>query len=123
MILASLAGALLTVAAITGPFDEPQGPASFTVQQKRTATEPLVRSATECIVRAVVANPRYGAERDVKLGDLIVASMPFCVTPVRAMIEAYDRYYGQGRGEAFFMGPYLDVLPKAVTEGAKNEPE
>ena len=123
MILASLAGALLTAAAITGPFDEPQGPASFTVQQKRTATEPLLRSATECIVRAVVANPRYGAERDDKLGDLIVASMPFCLTPVRAMIEAYDRYYGQGRGEAFFMGPYLDVLPKAVTEGAKNEPE
>ena len=57
------------------------------------------------------------------LGDLIVASMPSCVTPVRAMIDAYDRYFGQGTGEAFFMGPYLDVLPKAVTEGAKNEPE
>ena len=123
MILASLAGALLTIAAITGPSGDPQGPANLTAQQRAAATEKLVRSATECIVRAVVANPRYGAERDAKLGDLIVASMPFCVTPVRAMIEAYDRYYGQGRGEAFFMGPYLDVLPKAVTEGAKNEPE
>jgi hypothetical protein len=49
--------------------------------------------------------------------------MPSCVTPVRAMIDAYDRYFGRGTGEAFFMGPYLDVLPKAVTEGAKNEPE
>ncbi len=72
---------------------------------------------------AVVANPRYGAEPAAALGDLIVASMPSCVTPVRAMIDAYDRYFGQGTGEAFFMGPYLDVLPKAVTEGAKNEPE
>jgi hypothetical protein len=123
MILASLAGALLTVAAIAGPSDVPQGPAHLTAQQRMAATEPLVRSATECIVRAVVADPRYETEREVKLGDLIVASMPFCVTPVRAMIDAYDRYYGQGRGEAFFMGPYLDVLPKAVTEGAKNEPE
>jgi len=96
---------------------------ALTAQQKMAATAPLVRSATECIVRAVVADPRYGTEPTAKLGDLIVASMPSCVTPVRAMIDAYDRYFGQGSGEAFFMGPYLDVLPKAVTEGAKNEPE
>jgi hypothetical protein len=36
------------------------------------------------------------------------------------MIDAYDRYYGEGTGEAFFMGPYLDVLPRAVTERAKS---
>ena len=46
--------------------------------------------------------------------------MPSCVAPVRAMIDAYDRYYGKGTGEAFFMGPYLDVLPRAVTERAKS---
>ena len=82
-----------------------------------------MRSATECIVRAVVRNPHYGADPAIALNDLIVASMPVCVTPVRAMIDAYDRYFGQGTGEAFFMGPYLDVLPKAIVEGAKNEPE
>ncbi|HUI15037.1 MAG TPA: hypothetical protein VL048_16390 [Xanthobacteraceae bacterium] len=31
-------------------------------QQKSAATAPLVRSATECIVHAVVANPRYAAK-------------------------------------------------------------
>ena len=36
------------------------------------------------------------------------------------MIDAYDRYYGEGTGEAFFMGPYLDVLPKAVLAGSKK---
>ena len=36
------------------------------------------------------------------------------------MIDAYDSYYGEGSGEAFFMGPYLDVLPKAVTAGTKK---
>jgi hypothetical protein len=46
--------------------------------------------------------------------------MPVCLTPVRAMIEAYDRYYGAGAGEAFFMGPYLDVLPRAVLTGTKD---
>ena len=25
-------------------------------------------------------------------------------------------YFGEGTGEAFFMGPYLDVLPSAVTK-------
>ena len=33
-----------------------------------------------------------------------------------AMIDGYDRYFGEGAGEAFFMGPYLDVLPSAVSE-------
>jgi hypothetical protein len=114
MILASLLGTALTVAVAAGPFDDTAGPSLLTTQQKMAVTEPLVRSATECIVRAVVANPRYATESPDALGDLIVASMPACVAPVRAMIDAYDRYYGDGSGEAFFMGPYLDVLPQAV---------
>ena len=123
MILALLVGTAIAVAAVTGPFDDSAAPPTLTVQQKMAVTGPLVRSATECIVRAVVRNPHYGANPALALSDLIVASMPACVTPVRAMIDAYDRYYGQGTGEAFFMGPYLDVLPKAIVEGAKNEPE
>jgi hypothetical protein len=121
MILTSLLGTVtLTVAVATGPYIDSRGPVALTAQQRAAVTAPLVRSATECITRAVVADPRYGTEA---VGDLIVASMPSCVAPVRAMSDAYDRYFGQGSGEAFFMGPYLDVLPKAVTEGAKNEPE
>ncbi len=79
-----------------------------------------MRSATDCIVRAVVANPRYGQLPEAQLGDLIVNSMPSCVAPVRAMIDAYDRYYGDGSGKAFFMGPYLDMLPKVVSEAGKK---
>ena len=30
------------------------------------------------------------------------------------MIDAHDRMYGTGSGEAFLLGPYLDVLPAAV---------
>ena len=74
-----------------------------------------MRSATECIARTVAADPRFRQAPHTELGDLIVASVPSCVGPVRAMIDAYDRYFGDGTGEAFFMGPYLDALPAAVS--------
>jgi hypothetical protein len=37
-----------------------------------------------------------------------------CLVNVRAMIDTYDRLFGEGSGEAFFMGPYLDLLPKMI---------
>jgi hypothetical protein len=120
MIVAPLAGAALVVAVATGPLTGPAGEANLPTEQKIAATEPLVRSATECIVRAVIADPRYRDDGWAALGDLIVDSVPSCLTSVHAMIDAYDRYYGAGSGEAFFMGPYLDVLPTAVAAGAKK---
>jgi hypothetical protein len=121
MIIAPLFGTALVIAVATGPALDPGSETTkLSIQEKTAATEPLVRSATNCIVHAVVADPRYGKNRGSALGDLIVASMPACLTPVRAMIDAYDRYYGEGTGEAFFMGPYLDVLPNAVLAGAKD---
>jgi hypothetical protein len=89
------------------------------MEQKSAVMQPLMRSATECIARAVSANPRFG-QRNADLGDLIVASVSGCTAQVRAMIEAYDRYFGDGEGEAFFMGPYLDVLPAAVTKWVRD---
>jgi hypothetical protein len=121
MLLAPLFGTALTIAVAAEPLNAAGEAAHLSWQEKMAVTEPLVRSATDCIVRAVKTDPRYGSET-AQLGDLIVDSMPTCVTPVRAMIEAYDRFYGEGSGEAFFMGPYLDVLPKAVVEGAKKTP-
>jgi hypothetical protein len=120
MILAPLFGAVLVVAVATGPSDDAAGAASLSAQQKNAATQPLVSAATDCIVRAVVADPRYGRQPRAELGELIVDSMPSCVPAVRAMIDAYDRYYGDGSGKAFFMGPYLDVLPKIVVEAGKK---
>jgi hypothetical protein len=120
MPIAPLFGATLIVAVATGPALDPAGDANLSATAKAAATEPLVRSATDCIVHSVIADPRYGKNAAAALGDLIVASMPSCLTPVRAMIDAYDRYYGEGTGEAFFMGPYLDVLPKAVVAGSKS---
>ena len=118
MILAKLAGAALVVSVATGPMNEPDLAAvrRMSLHQKNAAVQPLVRSATECIARTVAATPGFRKEApNENLGELIVASMPTCVAPVRAMIDAYDRYFGEGTGEAFLMGPYLDVLPNAVS--------
>jgi hypothetical protein len=122
MIFAPLFGTALVLAVANEPFAPADHATRLTAREKVVATEPLIRSATDCIVQAVSADPRFGPQ-PAALGDLIVASMPACVTPVRAMIDAYDHYYGEGTGEAFFMGPYLDVLPKAVMDGTQKAPK
>ena len=120
MFVAPLFGAAVLVAVAADPLHDATGNAHLSIQEKAAATEPLVRSATQCIVRAVTTSPRYRSRIDAQIGDLIVDSMPTCLAPVRAMIDGYDRYYGEGAGEAFFMGPYLDLLPKAVAAGADH---
>jgi hypothetical protein len=117
MILSKLAGAALIVSVAAGPTIEPDGVnVRLSLQQKNAAVQALVRSATECIARTVATHPRFHKQAPHNdLGDLIVASVPSCVGPVRAMIDGYDRFFGDGTGEAFFMGPYLDALPAAVS--------
>jgi hypothetical protein len=89
--------------------------AVLSLQQKRAVVAPLVSVATECIARTVSADPRFPKiVNAVEVNDLIVESMPSCVQAVRRMIDAYDRLFGDGAGESFFMGPYLDALPAAV---------
>jgi hypothetical protein len=118
MILGPLAGAAMVASVATGPNLEPNGSApNLSIQQKNAAMQPLVRFATDCITRTVAADARF---RKQELGDLIVDSISSCVGPVRAMIDAYDRYFGDGTGEAFFMGPYLDVLPRVVNKSATD---
>jgi hypothetical protein len=80
---------------------------------------PLVRSATECVARAVAADPRFGKSH---VTDLIVKSVETCGNAVRILIDAHDRYYGPGSGEQFFMGPYLDALPDAVNRLIATRP-
>jgi hypothetical protein len=120
MIPAPLVGIGLLVSVATGPLDDAPTTGKLTAQQKSAVTQPFVRSATACIVQAVVGDRRYSTKRPEQLGNLIVASMPSCVAPMRAMIDAYDRYYGEGSGGAFFTGPYLDMLPEIVVEAAKK---
>src|SRR5439155_22935218 len=73
----------------------------------------------EWIDRSISADPRFG-KASVNLGDLIVDSMPHFAAQVRTTIQAYERYCGDGEGETFFMGPYLDLLPSAVSKWVRD---
>jgi len=119
MILAPLAGIALVVTVATGPIDSADPTLSrLSTREKSAALQPLVQRTTDCIASHVAADPRHTAPGG-NLGDMIVDSIPSCLEPVRAMIDAHDRYFGEGTGEAFFMGPYLDVLPTAVARQVK----
>jgi len=115
MILPALTGAslfLLTAAAPDIDLDSMR--AHLTPQQRTAAVQPFVTRATECVARSVASDPR--STDPSKIGDLIVDSMPVCADLLRSMIDTYDQYFGNGTGEAFFAGPYLDVLPTAVSK-------
>jgi hypothetical protein len=68
----------------------------------------------------VSADRRYGNDtKPSDINNMIVDSISACAKPVRAMIDAHNRMYGAGSGEAFLLGPYLDVLPAAVVNQVK----
>ena len=92
----------------------------MSVPQKDAVLLPLVQRATACIVRRVSADRRYKPDmRPSEINDLIVDSIAACRGPLRAMIRVHDHLYGNGSGEAFLLGPYLDVLPAAVIRQVK----
>jgi hypothetical protein len=129
MILAALVAKSLLAASLTVPvavdrtvqWPPLERGVAMSVDQKDAAVRPLVSSATECIVRTVTADPRFPVMRGaIDFNNLIVDSVPSCANDLRSMIDAYDRLYGAGAGETFFMGPYLDSLPAAVTVRVKD---
>ncbi len=116
MILPALTGASLLIMAAATPGIDLDAPKHLSSHQRTAAVQPFIMRATECVARTVAADPRY--PNAANIGDLIVDSMPPCADLMRSMIDTYDQYFGDGTGEAFFSGPYLDVLPTAVTKWA-----
>lgn len=125
MIKGALIGLSLVLNAAVEPYQPPLESEAARLQmsplQKNAVIQPLMRSATDCIVRAVSTDPKFQISMQPgEINELIVGSMAVCLQPMRAMIDAYDRLFGEGSGEAFFMGPYLEILPKAVTRQVKG---
>lgn len=119
MILAAIVAASLIVPVSidrSAPWPPPrERVAAMSIDPQDSAIGPLVLSATECIARTVSANPRFQMSvAGSDFNDLIVESVPVCADTLRDMIETYDRLFGDGAGESFFMGAYLDGLPAAV---------
>lgn len=122
MILPALTAASLLVMTAAGPdFDPGPAPMHLSARARSAAVQPAITRATECIARTVAADPRSADTS--KLGDVIVDSMAPCRDLMRSMIDTYDSYFGAGTGEAFFSGPYLDVLPTAISKWAARRKE
>jgi hypothetical protein len=125
MIIATLVAASLAmpVAADPGAAWPPAGSAlpHLSAQQKHAVIRPLVETANQCIARKVTTDPRYSPLAQAgEINGLIVDSVPSCVDAMRALIDAHDRLFGDGAGETYFMGPYLDALPAAVQKYLNN---
>ena len=121
MILGPLLGLSLVVTVSVdpvNPFALSKSTKEMSLQEKNHIIQPLIRSATDCVVRTVVAGLRVHPldKKTTDMRELIVSSMPSCVDAMRAMIGTYDRLYGDGSGETFFNGPFLDMLPATVIE-------
>src|SRR5262245_59735047 len=117
MIFATLVAASLVMPVSFGPGGSPAAPVerALSMTQKRAVVTPLISSVTSCIARTVSANPRYPAMTQAgTVNDLIVESVSSCIDAVHSLIETYDRLFGPGEGEQYFMGHYLDGLPAAV---------
>jgi hypothetical protein len=52
-------GTTLLIAVATEPLNNAGDPAHLSMQEKMAATEPLVRSATDCIVHAVRSDSNF----------------------------------------------------------------
>jgi hypothetical protein len=126
MIAVALLGLSLVVSTTYEPTDLAPNAAVKSVsamspQQKFAALRPLVRSATDCVVHAITTDPRFRrSAAGADMNELIVASMAPCADAMRSMIDAHDRLFGSGSGEAFFMGPYLEGLPLTVDKLVKD---
>ena len=93
----------------------------MSVPQKEAALTPLVQRATPCIVGKVVGRSEFSARPaarpDQRPDHRLDHRLPL---RGRAMLDAHDRMFGDGSGEAFLLGPYLDVLPAAVMQQART---
>lgn len=119
MILKSVLGLSLALSVSLDPqIPMPVSASAWTqlsLPQRQAALLPAVRRATDCIVHRAASDQRYRSDMSpAEMNDLIVDSIAACGRVVRAMIDVHDRMYGAGSGEAFLLGPYLDVLPAAV---------
>lgn len=83
--------------------------------RRRRLVLPSVREATDCIAREALNEPGIeGATRPGQFRAALASPMRQCAEEVDTMIAAHDQAYYPGYGEAFFQGPYLQDLVRAI---------
>ena len=116
-----LAEFVIAVTLFVGPEPmEKSPPPQLSSLEKAAKVATFVRATTDCIINAVKKDPR-NVIPESNLVDMIQAAFagPCRITALH-MVTEYDDYFGYGRGEKFFIGPYLDALPKAVQDAREK---
>lgn len=82
--------------------------------QKRKQHVPYVRSATDCVAAVVRRDDGFDAAVAYdNFQPLINRALSICSQSISLMISTHDAIYGFG-GQAFYSGPYLTDLERAV---------
>ena len=76
---------------------------------------PTVRASTDCIARAIAANPTaLSHARQENWLEAVKSTAEECKSSGSHLIAEHDRLYGPGTGRTFMEGPYAADLPRAV---------
>jgi len=118
MLLNAVLSASIVVLASTGPLSDNPDSVRLSKAEKAAIVQRIVNHAADCVVREIRA-----AKSTADLSDQIVAVMPVCAGTMRTMIESFDANYGEGSGETFFSGSFLDWLPNAVAKRLQQYPK
>jgi hypothetical protein len=95
------------------PFGDPEPQQSEAQQLIHIMS--LGRSAVACFASALREDVRYAEGiSDKELPKLIEELTLVCVEPMGSMYYAYAKLYGEKEADRYFMGPFLDALPKEV---------
>jgi hypothetical protein len=100
--------------------------ASTSLAQARSELEKSnIKAATDCVAAAALNNSQittlYRENRLREVTNWVVLRSSACDNSLNAMRLLHDRLYGQGTGQTFLRGDYLDDLPRAVGERIKVE--
>ncbi|SEO15325.1 hypothetical protein SAMN02799625_02580 [Methylobacterium sp. UNC300MFChir4.1] len=106
---------IVTTLVLLGSFEAAVAQGVQDDPRRRRLVLPSIREATDCIARETLNEPGIeGATRPGQLRAALAQPMRRCADEVDAMIAAHDQVYYPGYGEAFFQGPYLQDLVRAI---------
>ena len=73
----------------------------------------LQQMTTSCVIQVM---RKYPHKREASFTDRITEAFPHCAKYTQSFVREFDRVYGEGQGKEFFLGPYLDDLPRIIQE-------
>ncbi len=115
--LGSLGAALISLSVLTAVSVNPTNPVHTDARSAnglRAVLKSTITRANECVAEAVMSDPRFQGANDAAVNELIVDRIEMCKIEMQSMMAIFDNAYGDGTGEKFFMGQYLDELPAVV---------